>query len=335
MLRYLLFRRTEWTVFVTATLVCLSMMFLERRAQERVVWFLQHTVLAPAEVVAGWVERGVGVYWENEKLRQRAASLQLEVDGMRSERSENSRLRHLLDLEQRHPYVLLAADVSGRSLDRLGGSLTLSKGSADGILENRAILTPEGLVGRVERVTAHQARVLTLLHRECAVAARVARTRVEGVLRWDFGDQPTLHLLYISSQEDVKRGDMVVTSGLGGIFPEGVRVGTIERVGLEPNGLMKEIVVRPAVDFRSVEQVLVYTPSGSGAVVPSDLLDDVSAPEAPTDAAASKADSASAAPPAPPAPRAAPPPAPAAAAPRTAAPSVAPAVTESTGAATP
>jgi rod shape-determining protein MreC len=279
MLRYLFFRRTEWTVFVASALVCLSMMFLERRAQERVVWFLQHTVLAPAEAAAGWIERGVGVYWENEKLRQRAASLQLEVDAMRTERGENAQLRRLLGLEQRHPYALLAADVAGRSLDRLGGSLTLNKGARDGVLENRAILTPEGLVGRVERVTGHQARVLTLLHRECAVAARVARTHVEGVLRWDFGDQPILHLLYVSSQEDVKPGDLVMTSGLGGIFPEGVRIGRIERVGLEPNGLMKEIVVKPAVDFRSVEQVLVYTPSGTAAVAPSDLLDTDEAPD--------------------------------------------------------
>src|SRR5512140_2107833 len=172
MLRYLFFRRSEWTVFVAAALVCLSLMFLERRAQERVVWFLQHTVLAPAEAVAGWAERGVAVYWENEKLRQRAASLQMEVDAMRSERGENARLRHLLGLEQRHPYALLAADVAGRSLDRLGGSLTLNKGARDGVLENRAILTPDGLVGRVERTTAHQSRVLTLLHRECAVDAR-------------------------------------------------------------------------------------------------------------------------------------------------------------------
>jgi rod shape-determining protein MreC len=272
--RYLLTRRTDWTVFVVATILCLSLMFLERRAQERVVWFLQHTVLAPAEAVADWIERGVGVYWENERLRQRAVSLQVEVDAMRAERGENARLRRLLDLRQRHPYSLLAADVAGRSLDRFGGSLTLSKGTEDGVFANRAIVTPEGLVGRVERATAHQARVLTLLHRDCAVAARVERSRVEGVLRWDFGDHPTLHLLYVSSQEDVKEGDRILTSGLGGIFPEGIRVGTVERVALEPNGLMKEIVVRPSVDFRSVEEVLVYTPTGSGAVAPADLLGD-------------------------------------------------------------
>jgi rod shape-determining protein MreC len=272
MLRNLLFRRPDWTVLVVTALLCLSMMFLERRAQERVVWFLQHTILAPAEWAAGWVERGVGVYWENERLRQRVASLRMEADAMRAERGENARLRRLLELDQRHPYALVAADVAGRSLDRLGGSLTLGKGEEDGVTANRAILTPEGLVGRVERATAHQARVLTILHRDCAVAARVARTRVEGVIRWNFGDQPTLHLLYISSQEDVKPGDLVVTSGQGGIFPAGLRIGTVDRVGLEPNGLMKEIVVRTAVDFRGLEQVLVYTPSTSGAVAPSDLL---------------------------------------------------------------
>ncbi|HEU4724759.1 MAG TPA: rod shape-determining protein MreC [Candidatus Eisenbacteria bacterium] len=272
MLRNLLFRRPDWTVFVVTTVLCLSMMFLERRAQERVVWFLQHTVLAPAEMAAGWVERGVGTYWENERLRQRAATLQMEVDAMRAERGENARLRRLLELDQRHPYVLLAADVAGRTLDRLGGSLTLDKGEKDGVFANRAILTPEGLVGRVERATAHQSRVLTILHRDCAVAARVARTRVEGVVRWGFGDRPTLHLLYVSSQEDVKPGDLIVTSGQGGIFPGGIRIGTVEKVALEENGLMKEIVVETAVDFRGLEQVLVYTPSEAGAVAPSDLL---------------------------------------------------------------
>jgi rod shape-determining protein MreC len=290
--RTLLTRRTDWTVFVVVVTLCLSLMFLERRAQERVAWFLLHTVLAPAEGVVGWADRAVGVYWENQQLRQRATSLQMELDAMRRERGENARLRRLLGLAQRRPASLVPADVVGRGLDRLGGSLTLNKGTADGVEANRAILTPDGLVGRVERAIPHQARVLTLLHRDCAVAARVARTRVEGVLRWEFGDRPTLHLYYVSSQEDVKPGDLVFTSGLGGIFPEGIRIGTVTRVGLEPNGLMKEIQVRPAVDFRAVEEVLGYTPLQAGAVAPSDLLEDAP-PAAVADSTA--ADSAAAA----------------------------------------
>jgi rod shape-determining protein MreC len=182
------------------------------------------------------------------------------------------RLRRLLDLEERRPYDLVASNVIARSLDRLGGSLTIDKGTADGIEPGRAVLTPDGLVGRAERATPHQARILTLLHRDCAVAARIERTRVDGVLQWEFGNQPTLDLRYISSQEDVQVGDLVVTSGLGGIFPPGIRIGTVAKVGIEPNGLMKEILVRPAVDFRSVEEILVYTPSSLRGSTPADLF---------------------------------------------------------------
>jgi len=276
MLRYLS-RRTDWTVFVAAVSISLTLMLLGPTSQARVAWFLQHTLLAPAQIVVGWVDRGVSVYWENQKLRARVARLEMGLGQIRAERGENERLRRLLHLAERHPYELVAAHVVGRSLDRLGGSLALDKGSAEGVEANRAILTPDGLVGRVERTSRHAARVLTLLHRDCAVAARIDRSRVDGVVRWEYGDQPKLDLLYVSSQEDVKPGDAVLTSGLGGIFPEGIRIGTVERVGLEPNGLTKEIVVEPAVDFRKIEEVLIYLPSGKGTVpddfYPSDPAD--------------------------------------------------------------
>ena len=285
MLRNLLARRTDWTVLVLACLISLSLMLAERHQQARIAWFLQHTVLAPFEAVVGWVDRSVGLYWDNQRLRQRVTVLQIESDALRSERQENVRLRQLLDLEERHPYSLVASTVIGRSLDRLGGSLTIDKGLADGIEPGRAILTPNGLVGRVERATIHQARVLTLLHRDCAVAARVERTRVDGVLKWDFGTQPKINLHYVSSQEDVQVGDLVVTSGLGGIFPAGIRVGTVSRVGLEANGLMKEISIHPAVDFRSVEEVLAYLPSSLQGSAPADLFLREPTPPVPTEPA--------------------------------------------------
>lgn len=261
MLRNLLSRRTDWTVLVVACSLSLAMMLLERHEQARVAWFIQHTLLGPFETAVGWVDHSVGVYWDNQRLRERLARLQIETDALRGEREENVRLRELLKLEERHPYSLAAANVIGRSLDRLGGSMTIDKGLAEGVEPGRAVLTPEGLVGRVERATIHQARILTLLHHDCAVAARVERSRVDGVLQWEYGTQPTLNLLYVSSQEDVKVGDLVVTSGLGGIFPLGIRIGAVSKIGLEANGLMKEISVKPAVNFRTLEEILVYLPS--------------------------------------------------------------------------
>jgi rod shape-determining protein MreC len=272
MLRYLFVRRTDWTVLVITCGISFALMLLGPRAQARAAWFIQHTLLAPFEAGVAWIDQSVGIYWENHRLRQRLTQLQIETDALHAERLENVRLRRLLDLEERKPYELVASSVVARSLDRLGGSLTIDKGTADGIEPGRAVLTPDGLVGRAERATPHQARILTLLHRDCAVAARVERTRVDGVLQWEFGNQPTLDLRYISSQEDVKVGDMVVTSGLGGIFPPGIRIGTVAHVGIEPNGLMKEIRVRPAVDFRSVEEILVYIPSSLRGSTPADIF---------------------------------------------------------------
>ena len=271
MLRYLFARRTDWTVFVLASIASLTLMLLGPKSQARAAWFLQHTLLAPAEFVIGWVDRGVATYAENERLRDKVTRLTIQLDESRAERAENDRLRNLLHLTGRHPYELVAANVVGRSLDRLGGSLALDKGQSEGITANRAILTPDGLVGRVERTTRHGSRVLTLLHRDCAVAARIQRSRVDGVVRWEFGDRAALDLLYVSSQEDVVKGDLVVTSGLGGIFPAGVRIGTVDKVGLESNGLTKEIVIRPAVDFRTLEEVLVYIPTGKNASIPGDF----------------------------------------------------------------
>ncbi len=264
MFRLLFARRADWAAFTIACLLSLTLMSLGRGQQERAVWFIQHTVLAPVNGVVGWVDAGVGLYWENQKLKKRLAQVQIEADEMRTDRIENARLRKLLLLSQENPSDLTAARVTARSLDRLGGSLTIDKGEKDGLLPNRAVITPEGLVGRVERTAPHESRVLTLLHRDCAVAVRVGRSRVDGVLQWEFGERPVLNLLYVSSQEDVKKGDLVLTSGLGGIFPEGVRVGTVTRVGIAENGLMKELQVTPAVNFRSLEEVLVFLPGGTG-----------------------------------------------------------------------
>jgi len=210
MFRLLFARRSDWAAFTVACVLSLTLMSLGRGQQERAVWFIQHTILSPVNAVVGWVDAGVGVYWENQKLKKRLAQIQMEADAMRTDRVENARLRRLLDLSQENPSDLTAARVTARSLDRLGGSLTIDKGSKDGVLPERAVITPEGLVGRVERCTAHEARVLTLLHHDCAVAVRVGRSRVDGVLQWEFGDRPTLNpplRLRARGREERRLGD--------------------------------------------------------------------------------------------------------------------------------
>jgi rod shape-determining protein MreC len=264
MLRALLTRKPDWTVFTAACVLSIVLMLLPGGAQVRVAWFLQHIVLAPVEASVNAVEGLVSVHWENQKLRKRLAELRMEADALRAEREENLRLKRLLDLRGEAPRDLVAARVVGRSLDRLGGSLTIDKGTDDGIGPDVAVLTPEGLVGRVERAAPRWSRVLTLLHRDCAVAVRLERSRVQGVVQWQFGDRPQLDLLYVSSQEDVKPGDVVATSGMGGLFPEGIRVGTVARVGLAEDRLMKSVTIEPSVSFQRLGEVLVFLPGAKG-----------------------------------------------------------------------
>lgn len=289
MLRSLLTRRPDWTVFTAACVLAIVLMLLPGTAQMRVAWFLQHVVLAPVSATLDAGERGVSVYWENQKLRKRFTELRMEVDALRSMREENVRLTRLLSLRTQAPKDFLPARVVGRSLDRLGGSLTIDRGAEDGIEPDAAVVTPDGLVGRVERLTSHWARVLTILHRDCSVAVRLERSRVQGVVQWQYGELPVLELLYIPSQEDVKPGDLVVTSGLGGLFPAGIRVGTVQRVGMAENGLMKSVSVQPAVGFEHLEEVLVFLP-GSRGVYP-----EIPARQASADSASAAADSAVAA----------------------------------------
>ena len=90
MFRLLFARRADWAAFTIACIIALCLMLLGRGDQARVAWFIQHTVLAPVDVVVGWVDRGVAVYWENEKLRKRLAQLTIEADAMRAERDRKS-----------------------------------------------------------------------------------------------------------------------------------------------------------------------------------------------------------------------------------------------------
>src|SRR6266850_5425824 len=132
MFRLLFARRADWAALTIACVLSVTLMLLDRGQQARAAWFLQHTVLAPVDAVVGWVDAGVGVYWENQKLKKRLAQVQIEADATRSERLENARLRRLLALSQENPSDLTAARVTSRSLDRLGGSLTIDEGSREG-----------------------------------------------------------------------------------------------------------------------------------------------------------------------------------------------------------
>jgi rod shape-determining protein MreC len=192
---------------------------------------------------------------ENTILRELNVNLSDEVSRLREARIENSRLRELLGLREEAPFKLVAADVVGKSLLLMRNTLTLDVGSKDGIEPDMPIISEQGLVGKVISVGEGYSLGQILFNKDFRSGAKVQRTRVDGILSWDGG--PELRLTNVPKTQDVRPGDIVITSGYGNIFPKDITIGYVSSVKQKSGTLFHEISVVPAVDFPALEQVFI------------------------------------------------------------------------------
>ena len=190
---------------------------------------------------------------ENERLRQEVSHMQIELQQERALAQQARTLGQLLDLRSRAKLATAAAGVIAGSASPDFRTLTIDKGTADGLGPDMAVIAPAGVVGRVIAPGARAAKVQLLVDRNAAAGALVERSRAQGVVE---GTGVELRLNYVSGTADVTVGDVVVTSGIDGIYPKGFVVGQIESVE-RASGAFGAIRLRPAVDFSSLEGVLV------------------------------------------------------------------------------
>jgi rod shape-determining protein MreC len=204
---------------------------------------------------------------ENVALKRELQALQVRLQDERALAQRTDDLRQLLELRQRSGLDTSAAEVIAAGASPEFRTLTIDKGTSDGLSADMAVISPGGVVGRVILPSARAAKVQLLIDRNAAAAALVERTRVQGVVMGQ-GDG-TLRMQYVPGTADVKTGDLVVTSGIDGIYPKGFVIGTIDNVerGL---GAYHEISVRPAVDFSRLEEVLVVRTRPPSAETPED-----------------------------------------------------------------
>lgn len=226
-------------------------------------------VLAPVQEAATDAGRliyeGLGTIFSlgraarEEQLQKQIRQLEGEVARLQEFRAESERLRRLLDFREktRDRYELMAADVIGRDPGNWFGTIAVDRGAADGVGPDMPVLLPEGLVGRVLRVSQHTSEVLLLTDPRSSVGGTVQVTRTPGVLRGVVNGFGQLRMTYLVKDAPVEKGQVVVTSGLGGIFPGGIPVGKIVSVRPEPTGLTKEALVQPLVDFARLEEVFI------------------------------------------------------------------------------
>lgn len=197
----------------------------------------------------------VGVRQEREWLRRRVRELEAQAERAETTESENARLQALLDLRDAMPGQSVAARVTGADASGLFRTATINKGESDGVIKGMAVVAPAGVVGKVVATSPNAARVLLLEDPSSGVDALVQRSRARGIVEGSLTGG--CQLKYVKHREDLRVGDVVVTSGLDGIFPKGIALGSIVGLAREEGGLFQTAELDPAVDFNKLEEVLV------------------------------------------------------------------------------
>ena len=198
---------------------------------------------------------------ENEQLRVKLAQYEIIESELETLREENSRLKDLLnytDITDNYSYI--TSTVIGKSQGIWFSEFTVNAGRKDGVEENMAVVNSQGLVGRVNSVSANTCKVTAIIDSTSDISAMVERTRdygfARGILNTD--EKETLELYYLPSGFDLVPGDRIVTSGMSSIFPKSIVVGTVSEVTRRSaEGTQSNAIIEPAVDFGHLEEVLV------------------------------------------------------------------------------
>lgn len=225
------------------------------------LWLLRPLHLG-AQTITGWgaeIQRGfataTSLRSENERLRSRVQELEAERNRLLEAEATNQRLQELLEFRARLPVGSVTASIIANSASSWFQSSLLDRGSVNGVRKGMAVVTPLGVLGQVVSVTKHNAKVLLLTDPNSGVDVLVQRTRTRGIVSGSL-DNGTI-MKYVKRTEDVREGDRLLTSGVDGVFPKGLLVGTVTRVEKQQLGLFQLIEVAPAVVPSRVEEVLV------------------------------------------------------------------------------
>lgn len=195
-----------------------------------------------------------GVKLENDALKQELAAAQVAVQEQRALAGRSRSLGALLALRDRSNLNTVAAEIIAAGASPDFRTLTIDKGTRDGVRTDMAVIAAAGVVGRIVVPTSRASKVQLLIDRNAAAGALVERSRAQGVVVGRGDDR--LEMQYVSEVSDVSVGDVVVTSGIDGIFPKGFVIGRVESID-KSGTAYRRITVKPAVGFGDLEEVLV------------------------------------------------------------------------------
>jgi rod shape-determining protein MreC len=208
-----------------------------------------------------------GAQVENDSLRKQVAELEVRLQEQRALAARAAQLQATLNLRESTTLPTLPAEIIAGNPNPGLLTVTVNRGSADGVQADMAVIGPKGIIGRViGPVASHAARVQLLIDQTAAVGAITERTRAGGlVVGVGVDGDPALRMELVSNLADVAPGDVVVASGIDGIYPKGFTIGTVEK-SERGQRLHRTIAVRPSVNFSSLEEVLIVLVPARGAL---------------------------------------------------------------------
>jgi rod shape-determining protein MreC len=197
----------------------------------------------------------VGKEEENKKLLEKISGFEQEINKYVEAGKENERLRNILLLRSERPDYVASAEVFAGDPTNWFQTLWINKGAQDGIARDMVAVTPAGPVGRIHRVFDEGAHLMLITDVNSSVAVRLQSSRVEGIL--EGGGNNRCYLKYISKSIDIEIGERLITSGLDGIYPEGLLIGYVSGVEKKGDDIFQQIEIITSQDLTAVEEVAI------------------------------------------------------------------------------
>jgi rod shape-determining protein MreC len=229
---------------------------------ERTVLTVFTPVMKPAARLSGFFEDGWDNYLnlinarrENLTLREEIKLLNSRIISAEEALQANKRLEKLLEMKSSIKAPVVSASVIGEDVSPWFRTLVIDRGSSSGITEGMAVVAADGVIGQAIKVAGTSSRVLLLTDHSSGIAATIQRSRARGVVKGK--GEGLCSLEFTTREEDVKVGDMVVTSGIGGVFLKGLPIGEVTMVKRGEYGIFQTVTIRPSVNIPHLEEVLI------------------------------------------------------------------------------
>jgi len=256
-------RRETFLYLTTFVLASLLLLILPGEFKADISAFIFRFTYGPFYAFSNHIKELEGVREENKRLHQEVMELSLRNFWLNEEHLENLRLRRLLGFKSQLEHKVIPTHVVAKDPNRRCFSVLINKGSQEGVKRNMPVVNMHGLVGKIVDVSTHCSVVQLMIDPSFRASALDQRSRVFGIIKPGSGF--ALRLDNVPLSEDVKVGDYVISSGLGGIFPSGIKIGVVTSVESEKIfskedrsfGIFKMILVKPLVDFSSLEELFV------------------------------------------------------------------------------